>query len=1140
MTLQIEKLLLFIGITVLVSRYELKVSADEKVIDQEWVFLMQKGKNVSASLGQLSHLGHHHGLNSSNKGRSRRKTAELIQWILLLSGDISLNPGPVKYPCKICKKGVRRNQKGICCDKCDNWLHTRCIGMDEVTYYHYAENDSTWYCDICSKDITNDSIEQEADTEDEDCYHQLKNDLNVKGLKIGHINVNGLFNKLHEIKYLLRATNFDVLAITETHLHKVITDDQLSIEGYKSARKDRENTENNWGGCMIYFKEELNGFEREDLNADSSIESAWIDLTISSQKILIGSVYRQPSDTNFFQNFQNFLEPICLRRTNILIVGDFNADLYFQQDVQKDMKHGKKLLGILKSFNLKNVIDQPTRISGTSKSMIDLVITTVTSKVRKHGVHNSGISDHHLVYAVLNLRRQISKPVIKEVRNYKNINHDAVKADFEQAPWHVCSIFEDINDAAWAWECLYKEIINRHVKVRKAKVRSNSLPWMNSAVRKQMNLRYKLLKKAQADPSKAENWVNYRKQRNYVTALCRTTEAQYWKTKFENAENSASFWKTVKAMNGKQKQKQIGPIKADNNQILTADIDMANCLNLYFSTVGEKLAEANSHTLQSDNASLRIDNMPELPDLSINKDKVKDTIRKKVKPGKSGGHDNVFSKDLSLFGDFAASGLSEIMNKCIERSQFPSQWKISKVCALFKKGSRMERENHRPISLLGIPSKVLESIICDNIDTYFTRSHLASPHQWAYKEGYSTELLLLHLTEVWKNEVHRGNVVGVLFIDFKKAFDSVCHKTLKGKLLAYGIKGKLYDILDDYLTERKQYVVVNGQSSNHNEVKYGVPQGSLLGPRLFAIQVNDLPNVPSKGSLEMFADDTEYYCVGKTVDEVMSLLQTGIREISEWCKNNSLTIHPGKSEIMIISNKRFIGPPPPVRLGDNIIKVVSDSKCLGVSIDCKLTWKSQVSKAASSMNKKVKQLRRFRSLQPDVLEKIYFQGILPSCTYGMAVWGSGPSLEPIETVHRRAAKLIHKLPKSTPVDKILEKANWKSIDYIYKRRVACLTHKINNNKCPRVLNDLVIKTKSQRATRNSCKLHLTRSKTNMGRNSFKHRAAIIWNRLSPLITSQKNYETFKRKLSQNSKILDNISFGQAATITYTDSNFIYF
>ena len=137
------------------------------------------------------------------------------------------------------------------------------------------------------------------------------------------------------------------------------------------------------------------------------------------------------------------------------------------------------------------------------------------------------------------------------------------------------------------------------------------------------------------------------------------------------------------------------------------------------------------------------------------------------------------------------------------------------------------------------------------------------------------------------------------------------------------ICNQAYDILDDYLRERKQYVVVNGQSSDHMEVKYGVPQGSLLGPRLFAVQFNDLPNVPSKGTLEMFADDTEYYCVGKTVDEVISLLQTGIREISEWCKSNSLSIHPAKSEISIVSNKKFIGPLPPVKLGDNIIEVVN-------------------------------------------------------------------------------------------------------------------------------------------------------------------------------------------------------------------------
>eukprot|EP00795_Rhopilema_esculentum_P016373 gene16373-7775_t len=175
---------------------------------------------------------------------------------------------------------------------------------------------------------------------------------------------------------------------------------------------------------------------------------------------------------------------------------------------------------------------------------------------------------------------------------------------------------------------------------------------------------------------------------------------------------------------------------------------MANCLNLYFSIVGDKRAEANSQILQTENVNSRTENITEVQDLLINEDKVRETIRKKGKPGKSCGHDNVLLKDLSLFGDFAATGLSEIINKCFERSQFPSQWKLSKVRALFKRGNRMGRENHRPISFLGIPSKVLESIICENIETHFTKSHLSSPHQWANKERYSTEPFLLHLTEV--------------------------------------------------------------------------------------------------------------------------------------------------------------------------------------------------------------------------------------------------------------------------------------------------------------------------------------------------------------------------------------------------------
>ena len=237
-------------------------------------------------------------------------------------------------------------------------------------------------------------------------------------------------------------------------------------------------------------------------------------------------------------------------------------------------------------------------------------------------------------------------------------------------------------------------------------------------------------------------------------------------------------------------------------------------------------------------------------------------------------------------------------------------------------------------------------------------------------------------------------------------------------------------MLENYLKDRRQYVFVNGKSSTTEVVKYGVPQGSLLGPRLFSIHVNDLPEVPSQGQIEMFADDTEYYCVGKTEDEVLSALQVGINEISAWCSRNSLTIHPDKSEIMILSRRKFIGPMKAVKLENKVIKVVNESKCLGVTIDSKLKWKTQVNNAASSMNVKLKQIKRFRSLSPQTLEKIYFQGILPGSTYGIAVWGSGASLEALEEVHRRAAKVIHKLPKNTPEDKVLDSVNWKSIEYI--------------------------------------------------------------------------------------------------------------
>ena len=192
-----------------------------------------------------------------------------------------------------------------------------------------------------------------------------------------------------------------------------------------------------------------------------------------------------------------------------------------------------------------------------------------------------------------------------------------------------------------------------------------------------------------------------------------------------------------------------------------------------------------------------------------------------------------------------------------------------------------------------------------------------------------------------------------------------------------------------------------------------MPQGSVLGPKLFSIYVNDLPEAPSCCNLEMFADDTTLYCVGSSVDEVTINLQSALSEIAVWCKRNYLTIHPDKLEVMLMKSKEFIGPLKPIKLAEQNRNYVTTSKCLGFKIDHRLTWEHHITDLTTNMSNKLKQLRRFKSLPSQILETIYFKGIVPSVTYGIGVWGScsEAKIERIERIHQRAARIILKVPQ---------------------------------------------------------------------------------------------------------------------------------
>ena len=275
-----------------------------------------------------------------------------------------------------------------------------------------------------------------------------------------------------------------------------------------------------------------------------------------------------------------------------------------------------------------------------------------------------------------------------------------------------------------------------------------------------------------------------------------------------------------------------------------------------------------------------------------------------INPRKATGPDRFSPRDLKLCGESSViTGLLPLFKFSLEQSRIPSSWKISRMHTVFKKVDSTDKSNYRPLHMLSIPSKILEATVCRNIDSFTSGCGLCNKNQWGFVKGKSTEGLLTYLTERWKIALDNGNVVGVVFIDFKKAFNCVSHSILDLKLQALGMTGSALEWIRDYLKDRKQFAIVNGCKSELNDVNCGIPQGSLLGPRLFSVYVNDLPDQIKEGEIDMYADDTTRFYIGSSVDAVCDGLNRTLGDVHNWCRNNRLTIHNGKSEVMVINKK---------------------------------------------------------------------------------------------------------------------------------------------------------------------------------------------------------------------------------------------
>ena len=353
-----------------------------------------------------------------------------------------------------------------------------------------------------------------------------------------------------------------------------------------------------------------------------------------------------------------------------------------------------------------------------------------------------GISDHMLVYASLTIKVKRPPPKIINARTYSKFNTNNFRKDIEEAPWSVCSIFDDPDDVYWAWSHIFNNISERHAPHRRVKVRQNSLPWITPQIRHLMNLRYKTFLRAKSSQN-PEIFSEYRTLRNRVTREVRLSKTKYYMNMFNEVKSCKSYWKLLKNTTSKLSCKPILGIKGLDGKIVTSDQEKAEIFNEHFSSIDQKLADRLPDAEYQNSSSLINRVTPTVMDINITYESVSQGLLN-LKPDKACGPDKVSPKLLKSAGRALIPSLLSLYNSSAKSNSVPNQWKNANVLSLYKKDDETEKGNYRPISLLCVPGKLLETCVSSTITNHLTDHHLSHPHQWAYKKGHSTEVVLVH------------------------------------------------------------------------------------------------------------------------------------------------------------------------------------------------------------------------------------------------------------------------------------------------------------------------------------------------------------------------------------------------------------
>ena len=870
---------------------------------------------------------------------------------------------------------------------------------------------------------------------------QLSSSANVNQLTVLTLNIQSLPAKFQEFTnfindFRISQNEPDIICLQE--IWQIEDPTQFSLPGYHNIELNLRNSAKG-GGVGIYMKQNLSYkiLPQFSYHVERILETLFVEIMLpDKKKFVIGSLYRPGTKypgltfTDQFAQFSDMLSNLLSQlndySNNVSIYGDFNLDLL----KATENKFINEYINNIFSNGYLQIVLKPTRLTTHSATLIDHIITNCKSTNHNSYILCDQISDHFPIIHLLETAKPKLTPSPQPSRNFSIPNINKFKSAIKNYNWNHVLLESCADKATTNFANTFNFLYDIYFPLKQTKPNINHNPyepWMSGGILTSRRRRALLHKMSLKNPSEC-NINLFKKYRNLYNQVIKLAKKLYYERQFKlHQKDCRKTWQILYSSIRKNKQTKQHCTRLQVDGRETSDPNqMAKLFNEHFTNMASGVVAGLNPTnlcpldkLEQVNSSFSLSDTPITFEEIIN---AVDLLPDKKTADASGVSSNFLKQTIYAI----IQPLHHIFNLSISTGSVPSLFKIAKIIPIYKNGDKSNPDNYRPISLLNTFSKLLEKIVAKRLVCYLESNNILSKWQFGFRSGHSTTHPMVYLLNKITESLNEKKFGLAIFCDLKKAFDTCNHKILLSKLSRYGIGGLSLKWFQSYLNNRKQFVHIGGANSNLLDIELGVPQGSILGPTLFLLYINDLPLHTKLLSL-LFADDTTLFASSSDLVTLVSFVNMEFKKICNFFRANLLVLHPEKTKFMIFTknkvnmdvqlftnnnneNENFLIHVHSIHRVDESSSTPA-IKFLGVYFDENLNFNFQINSLKKKLSKALYSLRIAKNiLSSKSLLLLYYSLFHSHLLYANIVWSctSSKKINEVFRMQKNAIRIISK------------------------------------------------------------------------------------------------------------------------------------